>query len=400
MSIFKAVNLKIGKRRRANLSGIIKYVLKDEKTEEKLIYGQCLEIPRAYKMMIETKQTFQKEKGREYYHYVQSYPPTENITPEQALEQAKKFLEETKKFRGFEVLVAVHKDREHIHCHYIVNSVSFVDGHKFHISRNELEQLKQLQNNINIRDGYSPAPEKYKDINGNIRTEKVVNNKNTYQLLNRAEKGEVDSYVQNCAISVLTNIKKAKNKNQFIELMEQNGFSTAWLENKKHITFTDIKREKAGEQKCKIRLAKLADYYPEFMNLATKEELINVINANNGRTEQSAELNDIREQLKRNRMELDNQGTKITDRNTAIANTNTELADGKSTIADNRASISKSGTTIADNRAQNSNLTAERKRIEDIEREQRAYEAEQIRRAKEKGIDNRKPGRSSSGMSW
>lgn len=293
MAIFKAVNLRVGKRKRSNLAGIIKYVLKTEKTEEKLVYGQNLEIPRAYEMMMETKETFGKKKGREYYHYVMSYPPNEKITPEQALEQAKDFLERTKKFRGFETLVAVHKDRKHVHVHFVVNSVNFATGKKFHLSRNELSKLKQLQNEINIEKGFSAAPEKYIGIDGNKRTEIVVNNKNTYQLLAKAEKGQVSSYVQNCAIAVLLNSKKARTQKEFIDFMQEKGFLTSWNENKKHITFTDIEREKSGEKKCKIRLSKLADYYSEFENLSTKEMLENVIKSNNGRTEQTIGTGDV-----------------------------------------------------------------------------------------------------------
>jgi hypothetical protein len=28
----------------------------------------------------------------------------------------------------FEVVVATHLDKEHIHCHFVINSVSFKDG--------------------------------------------------------------------------------------------------------------------------------------------------------------------------------------------------------------------------------------------------------------------------------
>ena len=284
MSIFKAIKLKIGKRKRANLSGIIKYVLKTEKTEEKLVYGQFIEISRAYKMMVETKEVFKKTTGREYFHFVQSYSPDDKITPELALEQAKKFLEATKKFRAYEVLLAVHRDRENIHVHYIVNSVSFLDGRKFHISKKELEQLKNLQNEINIRDGFLPAPQKGFKSNGEKRTEKVVNDKNTYQLLTKAEAGEVDSYVLNCAIAVLKNKDRAVTVEQFITLMKESEIDVVWDKNKKHVTFVDLKRQAIGERKCKIRLATLAKYYPEFESISTKEDLLNVINGNNAKT--------------------------------------------------------------------------------------------------------------------
>lgn len=280
MAILKIVNRRNGKRKRSHLAGVIKYVLKTEKTEEKLIYGQNLEPERAYQMMMETKDLFNKRKGMDYFHFVLSYPPNEKITPEQALEQAKELLERTKKFRGYETLVAVHRDKKHIHVHFIVNSVNFVDGRKFHLSRKELEALKQLQNQINIEKGFSAAPGKYQDMNGEERTETVSNNKNTYQLLKRAESGEVKSYVQTCAISVLTQAARASSKEEFIQLMDQDGFETIWDDNKKHITFIDKERAAAGEQKCKIRLSKLADYYAEFKNLNTKEDLINGFDEN------------------------------------------------------------------------------------------------------------------------
>lgn len=280
MAILKIVNRRNGKRKRSHLAGVIKYVLRTEKTEEKLIYGQNLEPERAYQMMMETKDLFNKRKGMDYFHFVLSYPPNEKITPEQALEQAKELLERTKKFRGYETLVAVHRDKKHIHVHFIVNSVNFVDGRKFHLSRKELEALKQLQNQINIEKGFSAAPGKYEDMNGEERTETVSNNKNTYQLLKRAESGEVKSYVQTCAISVLTQAARASSKEEFIHLMDQDGFETIWDDNKKHITFIDKERAAAGEQKCKIRLSKLADYYAEFKNLNTKEDLINGFDEN------------------------------------------------------------------------------------------------------------------------
>ena len=280
MAILKIVNRRNGKRKRSHLAGVIKYVLKTEKTEEKLIYGQNLEPERAYQMMMETKDLFNKRKGMDYFHFVLSYPPNEKITPEQALEQAKELLERTKKFRGYETLVAVHRDKKHIHVHFIVNSVNFVDGRKFHLSRKELEALKQLQNQINIEKGFSAAPGKYEDMNGEERTETVSNNKNTYQLLKRAESGEVKSYVQTCAISVLTQAARASSKEEFIQLMDQDGFETIGDDKKKHITFIDKERAAAGEQKCKIRLSKLADYYAEFKNLNTKEDLINGFDEN------------------------------------------------------------------------------------------------------------------------
>ena len=59
-----------------------------------------------------------------------SYHKDEKITPEQAHRNALQLAENTPAWKGFEVLVATHKDKDHIHTHFIVNSVNFEDGHK------------------------------------------------------------------------------------------------------------------------------------------------------------------------------------------------------------------------------------------------------------------------------
>ena len=43
---------------------------------------------------------------------------------------------------GFQTLVAVHKDKDHIHCHLVTNSVSYEDGRKLHNTRKDLERME------------------------------------------------------------------------------------------------------------------------------------------------------------------------------------------------------------------------------------------------------------------
>lgn len=80
--------------------------------------------------MISTKLRFGKQGGRLAYHLEQSFKPGE-VTPEVAhqigVELAKELFGDK-----YEVVVATHTDKEHIHSHIILNSVSFVDGSKFH----------------------------------------------------------------------------------------------------------------------------------------------------------------------------------------------------------------------------------------------------------------------------
>ena len=64
-----------------------------------------------------------------YYHIIQSFKPGE-ITPELALEIAKEFAQEH--LAGYETVIGVHVDKEHIHAHLVFNSVNADTGEKYH----------------------------------------------------------------------------------------------------------------------------------------------------------------------------------------------------------------------------------------------------------------------------
>ena len=79
---------------------------------------------------METKRRYGKYGGIVAYHGYQSFKPGE-VTPEQCHELG---VELAKRLWGdkYEILVASHRDHEHLHNHFILNSVSFKDGEKFH----------------------------------------------------------------------------------------------------------------------------------------------------------------------------------------------------------------------------------------------------------------------------
>ena len=95
-----------------------------------------------------TKGRYRKTDGRQYYHFVQSFAETDNLTPQEAhaiaLELARR------EFPGFEVLVATHIDTDHLHSHLIVNSVSFQDGRKLHQSAADLQAHRLASDQICI----------------------------------------------------------------------------------------------------------------------------------------------------------------------------------------------------------------------------------------------------------
>ncbi len=119
-----------------HLGRSIRYIMNPEKTQEgKLITGVNMFIPpndwqTPTRQMNDTKARFAKQGGRLAYHLEQSFKPGEvspGVAHKIGVELAKGLFGDK-----YEVVVATHTDKEHIHNHILLNSVSFVDGHKFH----------------------------------------------------------------------------------------------------------------------------------------------------------------------------------------------------------------------------------------------------------------------------
>ena len=116
--------------RHARIDVAIKYVLNGDKTEEQVLtaHVNCVE-GRAHQQMMKTKEDYGKKGGVACYHIVQSFRPGE-VSPELALQIAKEFAAEH--LDGYEAVIGVHVDREHIHAHTVFNSVRASDGSKYH----------------------------------------------------------------------------------------------------------------------------------------------------------------------------------------------------------------------------------------------------------------------------
>ena len=116
--------------RKGRLDIGINYVLNGDKTEERVLTAHLNCDPgRECRQMLDTKRAVGKEDGVQYYHIIQSFKPGE-ITPELALEVAKAFAQEH--LAGYETVIGVHVDKEHIHAHLVFNSVNADTGEKYH----------------------------------------------------------------------------------------------------------------------------------------------------------------------------------------------------------------------------------------------------------------------------
>ena len=236
-----AVNKTINKRTNTHgaMRNCIEYVLRQDKTGKLLTYitgPYChdeINYDLVYRTFLEEKKMWNKDTGRMYAHNIISWHKDEQITPEQAFEFGKEFAE--KWFSGFQTLVAVHKDKEHVHCHLVTNSVSYEDGRKLHNTRKDLERMKQLTNQMCRERGLSVA-EKGKHFDGSQieKGEVIAWSKDKYNLFRQQVK---DSFVADCAMAVLKAMENCISKEKFIEKMKQFGWNVNWSEKRKHITF-------------------------------------------------------------------------------------------------------------------------------------------------------------------
>lgn len=97
--------------------------------------------------MTAVKQRFGKEGGIAAFHGYQSFAEGE-CTPKMAHEIGVKLAEELWGAR-FQVLVATHLDKEnHLHNHFVINSVSFVDGLRYHRTNQEYQKMRTLSDRL------------------------------------------------------------------------------------------------------------------------------------------------------------------------------------------------------------------------------------------------------------
>ena len=277
-----AVNKTINKRTNTHgaMRNCIEYVLRQDKTSELLTYitgPYChneINYDLVYRTFLEEKKMWNKDTGRMYAHNIISWHKDEQITPEQAFEFGKEFAENW--FSGFQTLVAVHKDKDHIHCHLVTNSVSYEDGRKLHNTRKDLERMKQLTNQMCRERGLTVA-EKGKHFDGSQieKGEVIAWSKDKYNLFRQQV---TDSFVVDCAMAVLKALENCISKEKFIEKMKQFGWNVNWTEKRKHITFQNQEGKKVRD----------SNLFKTFHLDISKEGLENEFNGNRKKARDSA----------------------------------------------------------------------------------------------------------------
>ena len=206
---------------KCSMSYIFKYVMDNEKTEDKLISGVNCSPESEFEEFTYVKERFGKTDGRQYYHIIQSFSPDDEVTPEMAREIALKFAE---CFPGFQILIATHTIKEHIHAHFVMNSVNFETGKKFHQTEKEMEERKRYSNRLCREYGLS-------------ETEVKSDYKN------------VPKWKLELRRTALAALKWSRTKEEFIEYMENHGYKAKWVDGYKYITFTTPDGHKCRDNK-------------------------------------------------------------------------------------------------------------------------------------------------------
>ena len=211
---------------RRGLKALLNYCAKNAKAIHegiKLVTGVNCVAQSAYNEMMNTKLRYKKASGRMYYHLLQSFHPDENLTPETAHEIALRFTEEN--FPGYEVLVATHVDRNHIHSHMVINSVNADNGYKYHSDNNEIQKLRDSSDKLCLEYGLSvieTIPPKTKGMSA--------------REYRAADKGQ--SWKLDLAMAIDEAMCYAVSRKHFIQLMELEGYQVNWSDTRKYITYT------------------------------------------------------------------------------------------------------------------------------------------------------------------
>ena len=194
----------------------------DNKSKRQLISGVNCDGANAFQEFMATKKVYGKDNGFFFYHYAQSFSPKEKITPEQAHEIALEFAE--KAWSGHEVLVTTHCDREHIHSHFVINSVGFESGKKLRQSPSTLKHLRKLSDEICIAHGFSvlqPYQGGRKSMSSREYRTRLRGN----------------SWKEKLAKDIGTAMSYSGSKDEFIRNMSILGYHMTWTNERKYLTF-------------------------------------------------------------------------------------------------------------------------------------------------------------------
>jgi len=129
------------------IDNVVEYTADDLKNEKRMyVSGVNCQIPFAKEQFMETKRRFGKMDGRTCYHGYQSFRAGE-VDADTAHRIGVVLAKELWGDR-FEVVVATHLNTNHYHNHFVINSVSFVDGRKFSNRKPDYARMREVSDRL------------------------------------------------------------------------------------------------------------------------------------------------------------------------------------------------------------------------------------------------------------
>lgn len=218
-----------GYKTEASLKRLMDYVTDEYKTMENLISGKGCSPRQAYESFLLNKEIWGKGengKRRMCIHFTQSFGAGEAVTPELAHRIAGE-LAESDYFSGFQILYATHIDRDHIHTHFVVDTVNTETGKMWHLSKEELEtKIKDVSDAIITKYGLeicqkSDKPKVWKNQGEDRAVEKQA------------------SWKEEIRIAVMLAAETAESREEFIDTLKDMNITCNWQDNHKYIVFID-----------------------------------------------------------------------------------------------------------------------------------------------------------------
>ena len=219
--------IKEGRQNPSAMRAVINYCQQeyktyDSKSKRDLVSGINCDGENSFSEFMATKKVYGKNNGVFFYQYVQSFLPTEKITPEQAHEVALEFAE--KAWKGHEVLVTTHCDARHIHSHFVINSVGYESGMKLRQSPSTLKQLRKLSDEICKAHGLSVL-QPYQDGSNSMSSREYRARMNG------------DSWKQKLVNDIEQAMEYSGSRDEFERAMSILGYRMTWTDERKYLTF-------------------------------------------------------------------------------------------------------------------------------------------------------------------
>lgn len=245
MAILKSSEKKI--KSKSSVLGVLQYTTNPDKTEILLNYTtnpekaslvtavNCYGTGSDISAQFEMTRALQKKKIKNEipaHHYIQSFSPDDNVTPEDAHEIGKQMMKRAAP--NYQYIISTHVDKQHIHNHIVINSVNHMTGYKWHDNKNTVNHMREVSDELCRANKLSVI-----DKSGAKGIDQT-----TYQL---ALKGK--SWKINLVKDLDEAIKECKSKIDFVDFLNKRGYRVDYKN--ANITVTKIGEKKEVCQRTK-----------------------------------------------------------------------------------------------------------------------------------------------------